>query len=1248
MHQVAKMSITSATLLETPGALHVYGILPHQRSRGHSGSQIVQCSHAEHMTLRQRTILLFLIAGFFDRGSSWTPFLVFVCPFSPPRLFSSGLSLTLSRLLSPIVCLPAERGTNVRRLAPTRGHCTTRLLHPARAQRIGEAKCPGPASSSSTSSTTSADSDNETPPRPAAPPAGPSDHGIAEVQINVRMSSGRPATLKCLWLPKFGSWKWSTSKFAHQGKGPPGVILRQWAVRFAAQLHPDGQREIDSVLALHPDPPVGPPGSLSSTGPLPSSAPVSFGPPPTARDLPPEGDLERCRSPFFWLGQAVPTQRTLPKSSLTTVDQVCAHILRLLHDSALSDTHRRVLLALAITSPRWLWPEPCKRGQHLPANARPQLFKERSQAFLANDWGLLLQAISEDTDPREPPPTAPRSPGVLTADDHARLLRAAKQGRLTTAWRQLYSYGVAAANDATQTLLQQKWIPAPAFATERHGHHMTPADAHDLLSADRLLKATRTLPHGSATDVLGWTHETWQMVHKQPHGQQLHREILTLYATGELGREATDLINSSLAIPLKKNTPGTSLRPIAVPTAFRKVYARVCVMRFRAELKEASGPFQHAAMQADGCRSIALALRDSRAPGEADRFFLRTDIHNAFNQANRQATLDSLATAHPVLQASQYAWLRHPSHAFLPAWQGGRRHLTTDVGIPQGDPLSSLAFTLLLAAPLQAINSPSVMAVAYADDVVLVATPDAMPETLPMWQRLLEPLGLTLNLDKLQLWNPDGLHVPQEMRETFPNLSYCEQGFRICGLPLDKLDDQDPLADGPCGTDTFTQTFLNESREALQQRLRVLATFVLHHGPHTEALHVATHILRVNLAARCVHLYRFCPRDIIHEWAAQITADLHDWLHVIVGLPPLTPQAHLFLHVPLAHGGLGIPHPQHEAALHFLQATLPIVAELPIAERERTRAWNHTQQAFEYLNRIAGSDLREALHSSLPHRQGHMLRVTFYEALARQMRDTAPWMQLPGLPVSVDAEISWRWQVKVLMTWYTATPRTYLHAGPLRLAMAQHLGLPIYRPSQRCQYTPLTTGRACGQQLGSHSTHACTCAQGPSIRRHNRMRDEWIRLCRRAGWHTCAEQQVRTGDADSKRADFVTRTPEGLCIAADVMVTAPPVAAAQHGDHLHRSEIAKATLYRTTPWSKLTDECTFVPLIHDAVVHWMAPSALRLLHRLIATVAKQSAPEAPSAWGAHFHDTTVSLAAPLLHTACNAAWQLHAACGALF
>ena len=124
------------------------------------------------------------------------------------------------------------------------------------------------------------------------------------------------------------------------------------------------------------------------------------------------------------------------------------------------------------------------------------------------------------------------------------------------------------------------------------------------------------------------------------------------------------------------------------------------------------------------------------------------------------------------------------------------------------------------------------------------------------------------------------------------------------------------------------------------------------------------------------------------------------------------------------------------------------------------------------------------------------------------------------------------------LSWYTATPACLLPRAPLRLALASILGLPVFLPGQRCHYTPVTTGRRCHQQLGTHSEHVFACAQAPGMRRHNRIRDAWLHLCRAAGWLAQPEQLVFTGPDVCKRADLVAFTPEGTKIACDVLVTA--------------------------------------------------------------------------------------------------------------
>ena len=146
-------------------------------------------------------------------------------------------------------------------------------------------------------------------------------------------------------------------------------------------------------------------------------------------------------------------------------------------------------------------------------------------------------------------------------------------------------------------------------------------------------------------------------------------------------------------------------------------------------------------------------------------------------------------------------------------------------------------------------------------------------------------------------------------------------------------------------------------------------------------------------------------------------------------------------------------------------------------------------------------------------------------------------------------DIAWSWQIQVHMAWYTVTHQHLLQEGPLRYALQKHLDLQVFQQGQRCSYTPLTTGRRCNHQLGNHSDHCFTCAQGPGMRRHNRLRDAWIRLCRQAGWHTDSEQLVNIGPNESKRADFVTLSPDGQRSACDVMVTASPTPWDPHGPH---------------------------------------------------------------------------------------------------
>ena len=398
----------------------------------------------------------------------------------------------------------------------------------------------------------------------------------------------------------------------------------------------------------------------------------------------------------------------------------------------------------------------------------------------------------------------------------------------------------------------------------------------------------------------------------------------------------------------------------------------------------------------------------------------------------------------------------------MQAHAGRRTLITTHAGIPQGDPISSLtkSFGLVLATPLGRLQAlPQCTPVAYADDTVIACPPAVALEYMQAWRDSLATVGLSLNWSKLQIWNPSQLDLPIAFQEAFPaEAQYTTEGFKVCGLPLDQADPHDAQNFAPVGGGEFTTAFLEEARRSLQRRLRTLSTFVHTLGPHAEGLHIALTVARVNLQNRHVHLYRFCDQATMHTWTGELARDMHTWLAELLALPLVTPHALLALRIPTSLGGLGFLRPQHEASLHFLQAMLPTVEELPVEDGDNDLITRRMVECFEYLEHQAGKPLRPQLAHLAPHRMGQRLREDFYEAQRLQMLDLCPWLQPPALPAQsgTEAEIPYKWQLRVHMAWYVPAPSRVLPDGPLRYAVQKHLGLPLFEGGQRCGYTPLT------------------------------------------------------------------------------------------------------------------------------------------------------------------------------------------------
>eukprot|EP00971_Amphidinium_carterae_P352559 6492649-Amphidinium_carterae.6 len=162
----------------------------------------------------------------------------------------------------------------------------------------------------------------------------------------------------------------------------------------------------------------------------------------------------------------------------------------------------------------------------------------------------------------------------------------------------------------------------------------------------------------------------------------------------ELSASVTNLVNMALLIPLNKNDKG-GIRPISIPSVFRKLSASMCILEFATRITEYVGASQHGAGMSSGAAIMAERI-DLLIDLDPSRLFIQVDIENAFSSASRQSTLAALRDCAPELAMSQQSWLCAPAQAVMTDPHGTRVILTTTNGIPQGDPLSSLAFARLL------------------------------------------------------------------------------------------------------------------------------------------------------------------------------------------------------------------------------------------------------------------------------------------------------------------------------------------------------------------------------------------------------------------------------------------------------------------------------------------------------------------------------------------------------------------------
>eukprot|EP00971_Amphidinium_carterae_P309702 6154661-Amphidinium_carterae.2 len=109
---------------------------------------------------------------------------------------------------------------------------------------------------------------------------------------------------------------------------------------------------------------------------------------------------------------------------------------------------------------------------------------------------------------------APTIPGLITKGSAKRIQRAAENGRVGAAWRQLWSYGIAPSTSQTMQSMLSKWKTMPQDPCPSALRKLPQITSARVATLDRLHKASQRLKNGTALDAIGWT---WLVTNRLAH-----------------------------------------------------------------------------------------------------------------------------------------------------------------------------------------------------------------------------------------------------------------------------------------------------------------------------------------------------------------------------------------------------------------------------------------------------------------------------------------------------------------------------------------------------------------------------------------------------------------------------------------------------------------------------------------------------------------------------------------------------------
>eukprot|EP00971_Amphidinium_carterae_P335939 6472043-Amphidinium_carterae.1 len=512
-------------------------------------------------------------------------------------------------------------------------------------------------------------------------------------KIQIKWLHGSKVELHCSQL-RNGSYQWKvssgTQRYAKTGQTSRAMVLRRWHDDYVNLLDPASAENLLATVRLlegeHGSPPLD--HTTEQTEEARQEDTIELTEAPLWR-LPSLEDIEAFPSFDDLQGHMVASQKLLPKSLTHTLANTVNWLLTTAEDEHQPVEVRAWSMRIVLLAPRILWPAPTREGPNakLKPNARPHVVKQRLVLLHSGRWGdLLAEAMVSNVSSRST--MTSHNPGTITSQAAKALVTSAREGRIGPAWKQLWSHGIAPNTAETAAAVQRKWAPAPSTALPSITP-LPPTEIAEAVTAQKQwLQATRKLKKGTAADAAGWTTEAFAALNTFPATSGHLRHLVKKQMLGLLREDELRCMGAIHILALNKNNKG-EIRPISIPSIWRKLL---------------SSPRQHGIGMPSGISRFAKKVADL-AVARPELLFLQTDISNAFGMVHRESVQQALLQCDESLAACSRAWLSREATGFVQVPGQQRQRITSARGLQQGDPLSALAFSIVMESALRDLEA---------------------------------------------------------------------------------------------------------------------------------------------------------------------------------------------------------------------------------------------------------------------------------------------------------------------------------------------------------------------------------------------------------------------------------------------------------------------------------------------------------------------------------------------------------------